>query len=387
MTIANYISALLYDYECVVVPGLGGFISNEKPAGINSVNHQFNPPYSQIFFNVHLKSNDGLLINQIQKRSGLPYNDIRRNVDQFIVECLKTLESGEKVHLENIGFLEFDDNKNIRFEQIKTVNYNSNAFGLSSFISPAIKRQTDEEKIRGLIIPEKHRTSKPVDRKPTHQHIRKKRGFVKSPVIIALAAVLIFSMSWGLMNRDNVVNYIGEQASIFPFNHSNPQYNPRTISVPQDDLSSVNTHIEKEEAIPLIGTEIAEAKLTSENDANIDKPTIDELIVESKENTPVEPEPTPEPVIPVVKEEIITPVVKPTGKQYYIIAGSFSQEKNAGNLVRQLRAKGFEAIIADTNKNGMIRVAYLGIDKLALAREELFVIRQEDNPDAWILRK
>ena len=30
---------------------------------------------------------------------------------------------------------------------------------------------------------------------------------------------------------------------------------------------------------------------------------------------------------PVAKEEKVMPVIKPTGKQYYIIAGSFSEEK------------------------------------------------------------
>jgi len=386
MIISSYISALLYDYECVVVPGLGGFISNEKPAGINNVNHQFNPPYSQIFFNVHLTTNDGLLINHIQKQSGLPYNEVRQNVDQFVSDCLKTFESGEKVFFENIGSLEFDQNKNIRFEQIEEVNYNTNAFGLSSFISPAIKRQTDEEKIRGLIIPQKSRTLKPADRKPTHRQKSKHRGFVKLPVIIALAAVLIFSMSWGVMNRDHVVSYIGEQASIFSFNHPNPQYQPRTNTTPADDFATLVKDVQAEpETTDLNDQQIDQAEVLSASDVNTDHRATEALVSEPSENILAEVEPEPE--IILKKEEKIIPVVKPAGKQYYIIAGSFSIEKNAGKLVNQLRAKGFEAIIADTSKSGMFRVAYLSIDKLSLAKEKLFAIRQEDNAEAWLLRK
>ena len=85
----------------------------------------------------------------------------------------------------------------------------------------------------------------------------------------------------------------------------------------------------------------------------------------------------------VIKEKL---VVAPT-KLYYVVAGSFSNEINANKLVAILRQKGYNATIADTTKNGMYRVAYLGLADLELAKQELFAIRQEDNPDAWIFRK
>jgi len=100
-----------------------------------------------------------------------------------------------------------------------------------------------------------------------------------------------------------------------------------------------------------------------------------------------------EEVIPQPKEEAVedivinSPKVEPSGPLYYIIAGSFSNVKNAERLVSNLKLKGFNAQIADTNSTGMFRVAYTGIKKLSEAKEKLYAIRQDDNPDAWLIRK
>jgi len=67
MKIARYIGDLLYDYECVVIPGLGGFLTNDKPASIQPNTHYFHPPFKQVMFNAYLKTNDGLLVNYIAR--------------------------------------------------------------------------------------------------------------------------------------------------------------------------------------------------------------------------------------------------------------------------------------------------------------------------------
>ena len=37
MEVAKYLRELLYDYECVIIPNLGGFISNNKPVTIKPI--------------------------------------------------------------------------------------------------------------------------------------------------------------------------------------------------------------------------------------------------------------------------------------------------------------------------------------------------------------
>ncbi len=58
--------------------------------------------------------------------------------------------------------------KNVVFQQDAKVNYNPNSFGLSSLVSPAIRRVSDEEKVKNIVksaINKNKTRKKPVDRK------------------------------------------------------------------------------------------------------------------------------------------------------------------------------------------------------------------------------
>jgi cell division protein FtsN len=133
----------------------------------------------------------------------------------------------------------------------------------------------------------------------------------------------------------------------------------------------------------------------------ISKETLNEKIVENTEDLtekvdlekPVVAEPvqeTPE-EMPEVKatEKIIeiSPVKVQQHFSYFLIAGSFNSEANARKLVAELRNKGFQAEIADTNKYGMYRVAYEGFETETEALQRLQVIKSQNNPEAWLLKK
>ena len=87
MNLANYISDLLYRYECVIVPKFGGFVTNNKSARIDGSNHTIFPPYKQITFNAHLTNNDGLLANYIASVDHISYecavNYIKFEIDAW----------------------------------------------------------------------------------------------------------------------------------------------------------------------------------------------------------------------------------------------------------------------------------------------------------------
>lgn len=384
MSIAKYISELLFDYECVVLPGLGGFITNQRSATINRFTHQFNPPYSQIFFNKHLTANDGLLINYIALSEKVSYEIVSNQVNVFVKSVKLRLEAGEKVLLENIGTLEYDEKKNIQFEQFSEINFNTSSFGLSSLISPSIRRKTDEERIKDLILAGSSRSRKPSERKDRKQSPSKKRGFVKSTVTIAMLALFVLSLSWGLVEREQVAEFWQEQASFFPFNNSTPKYHPRSesktfqkidltkneipVSTSETDLSETKANKTEE----FLAEETDLSKTPSEADFTTKKEAVDPITSPDSKSTSV-----------VAKEKIIVPKTK----LYYVVAGSFSKEVNANKLVATLRQKGYNALIADTTKSGMFRVAYLSAHDLANAKEQLYAIRQDDNPDAWIFRK
>ncbi|MDH3322623.1 MAG: SPOR domain-containing protein [Flavobacteriaceae bacterium] len=145
MKLANYISDLLYRYECVIVPEFGGFVTNNKSAKIDPVNHTLSPPYKQITFNNHLKNNDGLLANYIASADKITYEAAINFIKFEIQSWLEKLKS-EDIELEQIGTFSLENDKLI-FEPQQKINYLTSSFGLNNVVSHEIKRETFKKQV------------------------------------------------------------------------------------------------------------------------------------------------------------------------------------------------------------------------------------------------
>jgi hypothetical protein len=162
LKLANYISDLLYRYECVIVPDFGGFVTNNKSAKIDKINNTLQPPYKQITFNSHLINNDGLLANYIASADKIPYESAL-NFIRFEIESWKEKIKDQVLFVDPIGSFSLVDNK-LHFEPQKKVNYLPSSFGLTNVVSPEIKREVYkreveklEEKAPILITPERRK--------------------------------------------------------------------------------------------------------------------------------------------------------------------------------------------------------------------------------------
>lgn len=139
MKLANYISDLLYRYECVIVPGFGGFVTNVKSAKVDPAKQVLQPPFKQITFNSHLKNNDGLLANYIAAVDKIKY-ECALNFIKFEIETWMAQLQQEDLYLTPIGSFSLDNN-NLIFEPQEKINYLPTSFGLTSVIAPEIKRE------------------------------------------------------------------------------------------------------------------------------------------------------------------------------------------------------------------------------------------------------
>ena len=128
MGIPLYISELLYVSDCVIIPGLGGFVANSRSAFLNPAQHTFNPPVRRIAFNASLRTNDGLLANYVSRREGITYGDAVTKIKYFVEDVISRLQSDESVQLEKIGAMNFDSESRIQFEPDTTENYSLDAF-------------------------------------------------------------------------------------------------------------------------------------------------------------------------------------------------------------------------------------------------------------------
>lgn len=384
MNMDKYIAELLYDFECVTIPGFGAFIANDRPARINRINHQFKPPFRGLIFNVQLQSNDGLLVNQLASSEGVSFEKAKSMIDLYVKTCYNDLALGKILHFENIGRLFYDENQHIVFQQDEKTNYYAPVYGLTGFVSPPVKRVEAETNPIGFILSDKTPKQKAVDRKPGQARSDKPKKRKLLLPLMAAMLLLLLGFGWTVTHQQEAKDYLANTASLLPFFHSEPAlYSPRTVAVVEP---SAGEYAEEQNSDLVAGDVISE-----ENSAM----TLEETSAAEVEAEPLVAE-TPEAGEPEISEtekvtakEIVAEkiVAKHSLKQYYIIAGSFSSADNAHKLVAELKAKGYNATLADTSSSNMFRVAYESVDGLEPAKEKLYAIRQEDNPDAWILRK
>jgi len=142
MDVATCIAELLSVHDCVIIPGFGGFIGSYCPARIDPLHHAFHPPAKNLLFNINLKQNDGLLVNAVASEAGESYSEACRQVDDFSEHCHAVLRAGEKIFLPRIGQLFQGQEGIILFEQDLSANLLPDSFGLTSFVSPPVFRNT-----------------------------------------------------------------------------------------------------------------------------------------------------------------------------------------------------------------------------------------------------
>ncbi len=151
MSIAKHIVKLLYNHDCVIVPGFGAFLTKSITASHN--NDVFSPPKKSITFNGMLKENDGLLANEISRTDNISYNAALKKIKKDVKALLSSLDN-DKVEIENIGVFKLNAEKKIQFQPNQDVNFDPKSFGLESFTRAPRKTSNPEEKIKKLSIPD-----------------------------------------------------------------------------------------------------------------------------------------------------------------------------------------------------------------------------------------
>ena len=148
MSLDKYISDLLYRYDCVIVPEFGAFLTQRKSAQIYTP--VFHAPTKAISFNEQVQHNDGLLVNHIAKNKQLTYEDALVYVQSAVQELKARIANGAVVALEQIGELKLTTDLKLSFSPSGSVNYLTDSFGLTSFVTQEITREVLNEQVHTL---------------------------------------------------------------------------------------------------------------------------------------------------------------------------------------------------------------------------------------------
>ena len=434
MKIAYYIADLLFEHECIVIPGLGGFISKEHPASVHPVKHQFKPPYKEIVFNPHLRANDGMLLNFIAQQEQLSYGDAKHKLDRFVLKCLEELGNGRRITFRNIGFIQYDEHRQIIFQADENQNYLGSSFGLTGFVSPAIKREGFQERLEKTIQQQREEKQRPItsaeagavnpkpaglkkiDTKKTVVRASARPNRYKKQFAFIGILVVLLLIGWGYMNKPTVDRYYDAYAGWIPLFYASPnEYVAHHLDkIPVDRIINTESNGRSEVAT----ASVIPQPVKAEDNLSLSESYSDPIIVNPTESQVDEvintDDRTDEPVMEtdqyvsdeteaVVEDDAVeatpeaddSPVesatagiasqnLPPQEYHYFIIAGAFRDKGNADKLINQLRQKGFNAMYAGQTNSGLWRIAFEAYADRPTALIRLDAIKQEESSGAWL---
>lgn len=350
--ITRHLADLLHYHECVIVPGLGGFIKAYSPARILHYTHEFSPPSASIAFNGGLSGNDGQLANYIATVENISYNKALSNIRQWTEASLVTLKNNEKVVLEGIGELVMNSSAKIEFSPTRQINFNADSFGLPVFFAKVV----DESQ---FVLPE----IQPVKHKYTG--VKLQRLIPETLKWSAVLAPFIAFALWGSLNGNIIDNYVHNYTGMYSWVRSTPGKTATVKTIP------VGTLVKES---PAEAAQSPAGILAKEN-ILFDPAAIS--YAELAKNNVVISDPVKAQAAAMMNQ----------GENYYVIGGAFRDHNNALKLVSMLREQGYPASVVDTTSGGLYIVSIKGFNKYDEATIELDEIRKEGFPSSWILKK
>lgn len=347
MHIPLYISELLFVSDCVIIPGLGGFVANSRSAFLNPAQHTFSPPVRRIAFNASLRTNDGLLANYVSRREGITYGDAVTKIKYFVEDVITRLQADEVVQFEKIGTLNFDNESRIQFEPDTTENYSLDAFGLTPIHSPAIRREAGAK-------------VKPIKVKG------EKKSWQAWRLLELIPAAAVFAL---LVFNPKVIPTLNTGlAQILPLHEIYHEPEVNYSGVKDSDIAPF-------EKAPIVEDHVLPTVIDS-------APEI--VPVQDTELTPVDSTH----VAPAVKEvEAVVENKDRSSQSFYVVGGCFRLEENAKNLVAEADLLGYEASIIGQNNQGLYIVSLYSSNRMSEVQAELSSIKMEFEKNAWVLVK
>lgn len=379
----KHIEKLLPEHDCVVVPGLGGFVQNEVSARFDSRSDILYPEGKEICFNAKLTFNDGFLAQSYQESFGISFEDSNIQIRQGVQELQYKIEEGKYVSLGQIGVMWKNNQGQLCFRSETRSSFCPDAYGLSSFSYPTL-----EKRLRKKTTTE-FQTQKRQDKE--FINIRLRRNSFRN-LITGTAACLIMIL---LSKPAGNLPLAGNQEAFLMHDY---------ISAPKDDDTTVNNDPfpelkQKKEVVEVIPEQEEQAV------------QIVEPVVETKKETPKKAaknkakESTPkEETIALEKDnrggvlqqdqdsrqeksKFFKKSAKKSTHSYYIIIGSFPEKQQAKDWIKAQSYSSVFKYSGILESDGRARVYARSFPDKDLAQAYLNQFRS-NNPDyatAWLL--
>ncbi|ARK12425.1 SPOR domain-containing protein [Fibrella sp. ES10-3-2-2] len=128
--IGDYLKKLLYQYDCIVVPTLGAFLTHSVSASFNEATGQFLPPRRKVAFNEALMLDDGILLNYVMLHEGITRDEALRGVNAFVAMLKEQAHKMGSFSIEGLGLFSYNAENRLQFDPELRHNFLGTTYGM-----------------------------------------------------------------------------------------------------------------------------------------------------------------------------------------------------------------------------------------------------------------
>lgn len=396
--VLSVLPGMFWDHDCVMLPGLGGFVCNPRSAWYDEAKRQIVPPSRDVLFNARLTTNDGLVANELMAKRGVMYPEALKAVEDLVANLQQQLEAGTTVELPGLGKLYREEDQQVRFMADAEFERMLQSFGHASI--PLVAREvvaptpvTATPKAVNTPSPE------PAIAKPSEEarvipfRVQLARAAAAVAIPLTLAGAYLLADPAGnqtLLGSNPLWNAVPVTATYAPVERDmDVAAMAEAVHVEQGE--SIEAFVTRTDWEGLLEFDVDEGRpaagglrvmVPAKPEAEVPQPVAEAEVVEEVEAQVVSdaPETIPAPKPPPA------PVAKPAPVKFMIVGGAFGVQANAEKLASSMRGEGFDTSLHYQNHNGLTVVSMGGYATEASAREALADARARGHEKAWLKR-
>lgn len=190
----THIERLLLEHDCVIIPDVGGFVLQYRPASFVRETGMFLPGGKDVVFNPTLQHDDGLLAESYMKSYGTDYRKACAMRQEDTQELKSALKTQRRVSLGSMGVFR-TEGESVLFEPSGSALFSVDSYGLEEFMLPP------------LSVLREHAEKRPVQKAVSKDivYIPVNRRLLRAMVSSAAAIALFFLLSTPVKQTDTSV--------------------------------------------------------------------------------------------------------------------------------------------------------------------------------------
>ena len=416
--VLKVVPGMFWDHDCVMLPGLGGFVCNPRSAWYDEAKRQIVPPSRDVLFNPRLTTNDGVVANELMAKHGLPYGEALKAVESLVDHVLAGLDKGETVEMPGLGKLYREEDQQLRFMADVEFEQMLQSFGHASI--PLAAREAVRVDVAPKAAPVPMASLKNEEPREAQSASTGDTPVIPFRVKLGRAAAAV-AIPLTLAGAYLLAEPAGTETLL----GSNPLWNAAPVTAtyaPTDRYAALDAWEMVDEASgetvsefvartqweglleydlvagrPAAGgvrvwvpaapepapesaseptREVMSESAPETMPTPVVEPVVDEPTTPEVEAPVVAPEPQPEPVVKPVVAEV----------HFLIVGGAFGVPANAEKLAQSMKAEGFETSLHFQSHNQLTIVAMGGYATEEAARVALEEARAKGHQKAWLKR-